>query len=652
MKIMRSSLRQAIKFFIVFGILSILPSVLFGQTEGEEASRKIDIDAADFFDYLREDGKMIQKLSGNVELSQDSVFMYCDTAIIENEVNVFAVGSIIIQQGDSITIFADSLIYAADTKIADLTGNVILQTGDRKLFTNHLNYDLNTKTATYVEGAVLTDGQTQLRSKRGYYYVSEDQMFFKDSVEVVDTNFMLRADTLLFNTETKIVTYAGPTLISMDSSRVYCEAGFYETETNLAEFRDNAQYFGPNRRARADSIAYDGNKKEYSLKGKAQMENDDQEATADLIRYEETFDKLFLVGNADFRDSTRHIKAGAIIYDGLNETYSTRGKSTIIDEGRILEAMQVDYEEETGLGIARGDVVWTDTVENMTIICETAAYKKESGYLRATGGKRGRPLLINEMDGDKLYLAADTLVTMEKGGESGDSARILLAYRDVRVYKNDLQALCDSLAYSSADSIFHFYGNPIMWSDTSQFTADTLDMQLADNQVDKIFMKDNALILNSPDELFFNQIKGKDISVEFKEGEMDKMYVEGNAETVYYARDDLDAYIGVNKTLCSEMVLYFGNNQVERIKFITSPQSTLTPMQRAKHETLKLKGFNWETEARPKSLNDLFGELPERKIYAAPAANQVTGANTGKPGGAKGGVKKQTPKLPPKDKKN
>lgn len=639
------------RYFIPGFFLLFAPLFLQAQETQDTTSQKVNIDAADYFDYLREEGKMIQKLTGSVELSQDSVFMYCDTAIIENEVDVFAMGNIIIQQGDSITIFSDSLTYSAETKIADLSGNVILQTGDRRLFTSHLQYDMNTKTATYLQGAVLTNEQTQLRSTLGYYYVEEDLIYFKDSVEVVDSNFVLRADTLIFNTETKIVNYAGPTLITMDSSRIYCESGYYETEENIAEFRDNAQYFGPERKARADTIFYHGGTKTYELKGSAQMENESQFARALKIKYEEPLDKLSLLGDAEFQDSTRHIQAHSIFYDGKNETYSTRGKSRIVDEGRILDALQVDYDEETGLGIASGNVVWQDTVENLTIVCDTAAYKKEASFLRATGGARGRPYLINVLEGDSLFMAADTLLSFEELTANGDSARVLLAYRDVRVYKSDLQALCDSMAYTGVDSIFHFYGDPIMWSDTSQFVADTMDMLMSNEQIDKIFMRSNALIINTPDEVFYNQIKGKDIRVNFVEGEIHKMYVEGNAETVYYARDELDAYIGVNKTLCSEMELFFGNNQVERIKFITSPQSNLQPMRKADHEGLKLKGFSWEQKARPKSFEDLFGEKPKRSRVVAPASIPGQGDTPGGRQGPATGVKKTEP-LPAKQSGN
>ncbi|NJK82585.1 MAG: hypothetical protein HC912_01010 [Saprospiraceae bacterium] len=145
-----------------------------------------------------------------------------------------------------------------------------------------------------------------------------------------------------------------------------------------------------------------------------------------------------------------------------------------------------------------------------------------------------------------------------------DSARILVAYPDVRIFKSDLQAICDSLTYSTRDSIFRFFENPLIWSDTSQFSADTIRLVLKDEKIDRIFLLDESFIINSPDEKYFNQIKGKNIVATFAESELRKMQVEGNAESVYYAIDATQAYVGVNKAICSEMLLYFGNNKIEK----------------------------------------------------------------------------------------
>jgi len=327
---------------------------------------------------------------------------------------------------------------------------------------------------------------------------------------------------------------------------------------------------------------------------------------ADTIRYDEAVDVTYLLGNAEYRDSTQEITANEIIYDRQTEVYKTKGRSYISDPPQILEADAVDYDNTAGLGIATGNVVWRDTSEELTIKCDSARYNRETDYLKATGG---RPLLIAMIEGDSLFMTSDTLVSVRRdtAAANKDSSWVMLAYPDVRIFKSDLQAVCDSLSYSTTDSIFQFFRDPIIWSDTSQFSADTIFMQMANEQIDRIFLYSKSFIINSPDEIFFNQIKGKDITAFFEENELESMDVQGNAESVYYALDDAKAYVGVNKTVCSEMRLYFAANEVQRIKFYDQPQGDLLPMGgETKHEELKLEGFRWERERRPQALVDLF----------------------------------------------
>jgi hypothetical protein len=86
------------------------------------------------------------------------------------------------------------------------------------------------------------------------------------------------------------------------------------------------------------------------------------------------------------------------------------------------------------------------------------------------------------------------------------------------------------------------------------------------------------------------------------------MFVEGNAQAVYYAVDDKGAYIGMNETACSEMRLYFGENKVQSIKFYTEPAGKFTPMKKAGKDGKKLDGFFWERKRRPMSVADLLSK--------------------------------------------
>jgi len=591
--------KKAFNAFFLFFLLS-------GSLAGQSDTIPIHVDFSDLFEYQQAKGRIVQKLLGSVELSQDSVYMFCDSAVIYNEIDVEAMSNVLIQQGDSISIFADSLVYKGASRIADLYGNVILMHRNQKLFTDSLNYDLNTRIATYQTGALLTNDTTQLTSKRGFYYVGRNEIFFKDSVQIIDPNFELRTDTLSYNTATQVARFLAPTLIVQDSSRIYCEGGYYDVAGQVALFSDHPQYRKGDSFATADSMRWDGEKTEVSLIGNARFEEPDRKATAQILRYNETTEEIFLIGQARYESEDQLIVADSIAYDQKKETYATRGRTLISDPPHLIEANRVDYDKESGLGIAMGFVIWRDTSQGLSIFCEQARYKEEGDYLRAFGGRNDRTLMISEIDSDSLFMTADTLITQRQDTLESDTSRLLTAFHDVRIYKSNLRALCDSLSYSSGDSLFRLYRDPLIWSDTSQFSADTVHIQMSEGGMQRIDLYNRSFIVNSPDLKYFNQIKGKYIKAFIEEDEIRRMTVEGNAETLYYALDDSGAYIGVNKTACSEMLFLFAEKKLKEIKFYQEPSGRLIPMGEADHEGLKLEGFQWQFERRPQSVEDLF----------------------------------------------
>jgi lipopolysaccharide export system protein LptA len=668
------------------------PAATVADTAGSDF---INILFSDEFNYNLLGVDTLKKLIGNVELNQDDIYLFCDSANILNSQRVMARGHFILQQGDSTTIFSDSALYRADLKIADLFVNVSLVRGQQKLFTEHLTYDANTKIATYLTGATLTDDSTFLTSVKGYYHADNDDVFFREKVVVESPDFSLRTDTLKFNARSKIVTFVAPTLIVQDTARIYTESGNYDIPNKKGIFNKNPQYLKNDQKAWSRRMEYDGNKEEIILAGDAHFQDSTTNATADRIIYNEKTGVTILQGHAFVQDDKRTIVGDTVTYDSKKGTYATRGRSHIVDGSQVLDANKVDYDKEREVGIAQGNVIWQDTTERLTVVAEYAEHSKQRNYLKASGGKYGRPLLIKVIDGDSLYVSADTLMSLKpdtvalarpdslaaldlgqdsslvekmepttqkpdnqapkrspllsksgvpqklfetpvendslemalqlpqdslqvdslsssppiaqpsKKQKDEDDDRIILAFHDVRIFKSDLQALCDSLSYSSVDSMFRLFTKPIIWSDTSQFTADTVNIQLANDKIDRIFLRQNSFIVNTPDEFFFNQIKGKNSVAMFDSSELRRVRVEGNAESVYYALDDNKAYIGVNKTICSEMLIYFGNNEVEGIKFYTQPKATLFPMAKADHEGLKMPGFSWQMERRPGSVDDL-----------------------------------------------
>lgn len=547
-------------------------------------------------------GERVKTLVGNVQLQQKDVTMRCDSAIVLGN-DVEAYGNVIIVQSDTVQIFADSLFYYGDAREAILVGNVVLTDGKAKLFTDKLDYDLNTKIATYDSGAILENENTRLSSQRGYYYTEQNLAYFGGNVIVSDPEFSLKADTLKVDTDKNISYFIGPTdILTKNNEQIYSEEGFYDPAFEYAEFSKRPRFKSKDGFAKAKKIRYIGSEDKISLEGDAYFKNDKQVAEADTIIYNTALKQFSSRGVTTIQEEGRQILADNSFYDDSLAVAIFVGNVCISDSNKIICADSIRYSEERKVGEAFGNVISRDTVENITLECEQLFYNDSTSYVLALG----RPFMTSVVNEDSLFLAADTLVTYSQDTINfSDSMQILIAIDDVRVYKSDFQAVCDSLVYSTIDSVFQFFKDPVVWSDTSQFTGDTINVILKNGGIHQVLLKRKAFLINSTDEIYFNQIKGREIIANFKNDSIRTMNVNGNGETIYYIQDAQKAYITANKTICSEMLITFQNNELQDILFYKMPSGQTFPMKKIERKPLELEDFQWRIKERPRSKNDL-----------------------------------------------
>lgn len=583
-------------------LCSLALSVSGMAQESKPPRTQIYIVHADEWYYEEGDSTVVDQLRGNVNVRYDSVFLFCDTAFIHGKI-LKAIGHSALVQGDSLKIFADTLTYDSESGQADLLGRVLLVNGNQRLRTDSLHYDTRTKIATYLTGAFLENLATRMYSQRGDYHVQEETIYFKDSVRVQDPQFRLKADSLYYKVRENRAYFTGPTLIRQQKANLYCEEGYYDLVAQEGLFTRNAQFADSTRQAQADEIYYQAQPERIILRGKGQYQEGSRLVSGDTLDYTTSSGEFLVRGNGFLQDGQQTIQAEGIDYNTRTERFQTQGRANVQDGAQFLEADRIMSTDSSEMAIVVGNVVWRDTASRVILTCDSAAYQRSAGYFMAMGSP---PLLMQVIDGDTLYLVADRIRAERGAGE--DSTRQIHAYHHVLIYKSDLQASCDSLIYSERDSLFQFFGNPVIWSDTSQFTADTISIRMTDQAIDSIILRRRALILNSPDEQYFNQIKGRLITASFDEGELAKMDVVGNAESVYYAQEENGEYLGVNTSLCSEMVLLFADNQVQDIYYLREPESVMYPMDQVDHGSLQLEGFRWRILEKPLNLPDLLAK--------------------------------------------
>ncbi|WP_299372347.1 hypothetical protein [uncultured Kiloniella sp.] len=241
-----------------------------------------------------------------------------------------------------------------------------------------------------------------------------------------------------------------------------------------------------------------------------------------------------------------------------------------------------------------------DTVEHRKIITDELNYKEKSKYFKAFSSAQ-RPLFSQKVDNDTLYLSADTLIS----ANPSDTLNYIMAIRDVKIFKSDLQAISDSLYYSDVDSMFRLFLDPVCWSDTTQFSGDTISLQLTNDAVSDIYVDKNAFIATLDMAEYYNQIKGKKIHAILDSSELVQMNTKGNAESIYFLKDSDDKYVGANKNLCSHMTFNFKDEEMVNTIFYTEPENTMVPMGKATNEDLFLTGFTWREAERPRSFLEL-----------------------------------------------
>ncbi|HQV00727.1 MAG TPA: OstA-like protein, partial [Bacteroidia bacterium] len=222
---------------------------------------QITIEQADALIGERLKGKDVKKLIGQVILGHEGVLMYCDSAIFfdaSNSADCF--GNVRIVKGDSLQMRGDFLRYNGNTRQAQLIKNVMLTDGKMVLNTDSLDYNRNTEVAYYQHNAKITDADNNLISKRGYYFLKEKTLYFKDKVVLSNPKYFLYTDTLKYNTAVKIAYFMGPTRIharTADSTVMYCETGWYQTLNDKSYFGKKAFIQSKSQCMLADSILYD-----------------------------------------------------------------------------------------------------------------------------------------------------------------------------------------------------------------------------------------------------------------------------------------------------------------------------------------------------------------------------------------------------------
>lgn len=224
----------------------------------EKKKTRVDLLYADEAQADKQQRPDVQVLIGSVRMKHDSMYMFCDSALIfEKSNSVEAFGNVRMEQGDTLFIYGDYLYYDGMSQLAMIRENVRMINRKTVLTTDSLNYDRLYNLGYYFEGGTLTDEENVLTSEWGEYSPATKLAVFNHDVKLVNSQFVLTSDTLKYSTLSKIATILGPSDIVSDNNHIYSERGEYDTTTDQAELLDRSVLTNEGKRLTGDSLFYD-----------------------------------------------------------------------------------------------------------------------------------------------------------------------------------------------------------------------------------------------------------------------------------------------------------------------------------------------------------------------------------------------------------
>ena len=493
------------------------------------------------------------------------------------------------QKKDRIKYKADELYEFREKgqKIRRLIGNVVFAQETSTMYCDSSLYYVKENIMEAYGRVRIVDDSVTITSKKLIYDGNTRDSQLRENVVYRKGEQKLVTDFLDYNMDTEIGNYFNKGTLSDPTNTLKSETGYFYGQADYSLFWTNVVLDAPSYTLETDTLRYNSVTKEAISTGETVIITEDESILhADGGVFRTKLDQSdFIDGTIETTDY--YMEADKLFFDDLKKYYDAKGhvKLTAKNDDMIITGDKGYNDDKNGISKVYGNAVMRRILEE-----------------------------------DTLYLSADTLVSIES---EYDSAKRILAYPNVKVWRYNLQGLSDSAAYYLQDSLLYFYFDPIFWNHKNQIKGDTVVVEITEEEIKSMDLLQNSFLTSQDTLLNFNQVKGRTMHAIFEASEIHRIHVNGNSESVYYVLDENDPKdiftLGMNRILCSNITIRFRDQEVYNVSFYVKPEAKFIPPHEFTPEIQRLKNFSWRSDERP-SLEDVL----HRKLEKQPQNNGET----------------------------
>ena len=464
-------------------------------------------------------------------------------------------------------------------------------------------------------------GHVKMRHDSAYFFCDSAYFFqktnsfkaFQNVHIIVNDSVEVFSDLLDYDGNTRFAEFFDNVKLMDDSTTLLTEYLTYDRNLHLACYPDSATTYRGDKTLISCIGYYRDNIKEFSFFENVEVLSPKYQMYTDTLYYNTDIEKMWFEGPTTILDKENTL-VGRHGYYLVDEDVAFLDKRPLMyNETQRMQSDSIYYNRDVGLAKAFDHVDMIDTSYKIVMRGNYFEMWEDSGFSFATDSAYA----ISYDGGDSLYIHGDTLfMYFDKKKEEAEK---LIARRNVRFFKSDMQGKCDTLTYLMADSTIRMRVAPILWAEDSQLSGIDIDIKLKDQKVEWVLQKGNAFIISQDTIEGFNQSKGADITSRFRDGNIHRVNVDGTkAETIYWIRDNDGSLIGIDVSDSETMAIEIENQSVSIIKSFNDIHETMYPEEDLKESDRYLSGFKWHDEARPTDKDDIFrrieAEMPQAEV--------------------------------------
>ena len=463
-----------------------------------------------------------------------------------------------------------------------------------------------------------------------------ETIFLKGNVVFNHDNTKMFCDSARYIIkEDNFKAYSRVNINKKDTLNLFCDSLHYSLKKEIALLYGNVRVRDREYKLTTDSLEYDVKKgaglyknggkinsiisnetlsskigyffpdsKNFTFSKDVVYKSNDYTVTTDTLRFNGFSKIAYFYGPTNIESSTTKMYCEKGWYDANKEEGILQKNAYIIDDKTNISADSLYYSKLDSLSQAQGSVIIKDTSEQIEFWGDFARNDEKLSYAFLSG----HASVLNYKDKDSTFIFADSIFNYM---DSAQKSKLILAYNNVVIFKSDMQGICDSLSMNQVDSTLYMYKEPMLWSDKTQMSGDTLVVYQKNKKIDHVDLLKRATIVNAVEDSlnYYNQVGGSNMLAQFKDDTLRQAHVYGNAQTVYFVeKEDKESdsitvveRSGMARLYSSNITLYFEKQELRGVTYRDNPDGVLYPMDKIKENEMLVKTFKWQPLLRPKN---------------------------------------------------